>query len=191
MESKEMLYFRLFRKVCRKISESSDLNQILSLIAENAAKTLNIKGCTIYLLDKTDNKLKVGSSFGLSDTYIHKGPVDADKSMIASLKGETVFVPNVADNPRIQYPDEAVKEGITSILSVPMAVKNIVIGVLRLYRADQITYEEIEMEFISGLADMSAIAIENTRMFSHLESDYQKLINDVHMWFDFGTKGSG
>lgn len=188
MEGKEMLYFKLFREVCSKINESLELNKILMLIAENAAKMLNAKGCIIYLLDRLDKTLKVGSSFGMSDAYINKGPVDAEKSIIASLKGETVFVRNATDDPGVQYPDEARKEGIASILSIPLSVKQNVIGVLRLYTAEQRTFEEIEMEFASGLADISAIAIENARMYSHLASDYQNLINDVHLWFDYGTK---
>lgn len=188
MESKEMLYFKLFREVCSKINESLELNKILTLIAENAVTMLNAKGCTIYLLDRLDKTLKVGSSFGLSDAYINKGPVDADKSIMASLKGETVVVPNATDSPLIQYPEEAQKEGIATILSIPLSVKQNVIGVLRLYTADRRTFEEIEMEFASGLADISAIAIENARMYSHLESDYHNLIRDVHLWFDFGTK---
>lgn len=188
METKEMLYFRLFREACGKINESSDLSKILTLIAENATQMLKIKGCTIYLLNRHDNTLKVGSSYGLSKAYINKGPVDADKSIMASLDGRTIFVSNAADSPLIQYPDEARKEGVVSILSIPLLVKKNVIGVLRLYTADQRNFEEIEMEFASGLADVSAIAIENARMFSHLESDYQKLINDVHMWFDYGTQ---
>lgn len=188
MESKEMLYFKLFRKVCSKINESLELNKILTLIADNAATMLNTKGCIIYLLDRLDKTLKVGSSYGLSDAYINKGPLDADKSIMASLKGETVVVSNATDNPLIQYPEQARKEGIVTILSIPLSVKQNVIGVLRLYAAEQRTFEDIEMEFASGLADISAIAIENARMYSHLESDYQNLINDVHLWFDYGTK---
>lgn len=189
MEHKEMLYFKLFREVCSKINESLELNKILTLIAENAAKMLNAKGCAIYLLDRLDKTLRVGSSFGLSDAYINKGPVDADKSIIASLKGEKVVVPNATDSPMIQYPEEARKEGIATILSIPLSVKQNIIGVLRLYTAEQRNFEEIEMEFASGLADISAIAIENARLYSHLESDYRKLINDVHLWFDFGARG--
>lgn len=188
MQSKEMLYFKLFREVCSKINESLELNKILALIAGNAANMLNVKGCIIYLLDRLDKTLKVGSSFGLSDAYINKGPLDADKSIIATLKGETVVVPDATHSPLIQYPEQARKEGIVTILSIPLSVKQHVIGVLRLYAAEQRTFEEIEMEFASGLADISAIAIENARMYSHLESDYQKLINDVHLWFDYGAK---
>lgn len=186
MESSEMLYLKLFREVCSKINQSLELNKILTLVTENATKMLSAKGCAIYLVDKAENRLKVSSYYGLSDAYINKGPVEADKSIIACMNGEAVFVP--VDDARVQYPDAARKEGIASILSIPLMVKSNIIGVLRLYTEESWILEEIEMEFASGLADISAIAIENARMFSHLESDYQNLINDVHMWFDYGTR---
>ncbi|MGD8833631.1 MAG: GAF domain-containing protein [Desulfobacteraceae bacterium] len=186
MEGKEMLYLKLFVEVCRKINESLELNKILTLVTENTTTMLGAKGCIIYLLDKLDSKLKVGSHHGLSEAYIRKGPVDADKSIIASLKGETVFLPDAINDHRVQYPDEARKEGIVSILSIPLMVRGNVIGVLRIYTAEPRSFEDIEMTFASGLADITAIAIENASMYSHLEADYQKLINDVHSWFDYG-----
>ena len=166
MESKELTYFRLFREVCSKINSTLELNKILKLITENATKVLNAKGCIIHLLDKRDNKLKISSHFGLSDAYINKGPVDADKSIMASMRGETVFIANAPESPLVQYPDKARTAGITTILSVPMSVKNNIIGVLRIYTAEPRDYEKIEQEFAAGLADMSAIAIENSRIYS-------------------------
>ncbi len=188
MDRTEMLYLKLFVDVCRKITESHELNEILRLVTENTTKMLDAKGCIIYLLDKLDSQLKVGAYYGLSEAYVHKGPLDADKSIIASLKGETVFLLNAVQDHRIQYPDEARKEGIASILSIPLSVRKNVIGVLRVYTAEPRPIEGIEMEFAAGLADISAIAIENARMYSHLESDYKKLINDVHSWFDYGAR---
>ena len=188
MESKEITYFRLFREVCSKINSTLKLKKILELITENATKALKAKGCIIHLLDKRDNKLRVSSSYGLSDAYINKGPVDADKSIMASMRGETVFIANAAESSLVQYPDEARKAGIATILSVPMSVKDNIIGVLRIYTAEPREYKKIEQEFSAGLADMSAIAIENARIYSYLELNHQTLINDVSLWFDYGAR---
>ena len=187
MESKEMMYFRLFREVCRQISSTLELSKILTLITENATKALVAKGCIIYLLDRRDKKLKISAHYGLSDAYIEKGPVDADKSIMASLQGEMVFICDAAKDERLQYPEMARKEGIGTILSIPMSVRGHIIGVLRIYTAGPRNYEEIEAEFAAGLADISSIAIENARMYSHLEMNHQKLINDISMWFDYGA----
>jgi GAF domain-containing protein len=47
-------------------------------------------------------------------------------------------------------------------------------------------FMENEMEFISGLAEMGGIAIENARMYDYLKADHDNLINEVHQWFEYG-----
>ena len=65
MQNKELKYFQLFRDVCKVINYSLDLKVVLMQITENIVKLLNIKACTIFLLDKTQNKLDVSASHGL------------------------------------------------------------------------------------------------------------------------------
>lgn len=181
METKEMQYLMSFKDVCKKINSSLDLGEVLQSITENAGKMEDVKGSTIFLLDKKQKILRVSTSYGLSEAFINKGSVDAEKSMEESLTGKPVLVLDVTNDSRIQYPEEAKKEGVASILSVPVSVKGNIIGVLRLYTSTSRQFSDVEMEFISGLADMGGIAIENARMYNHLESDYIKLMSDVHM----------
>jgi GAF domain-containing protein len=148
--------------------------------------SLTVKACAIFLLNRVENRLEIGASYGLSDAYINKGPVDAEKSIKESLSGKKVLVYDVTMDPRIQYPKQAQAEGIASILSVPIPVKGNVIGVLRIYTSKPYKFFENEMEFISGLAEMGGISIDNARMYDHLKADHESLINETHRWFEFG-----
>jgi signal transduction protein with GAF and PtsI domain len=163
-----------------------DIREVLNSITENTVKTLNLKGCTIFLLDQMEKKLKISSSDGLSEAYLNKGPVDSEKSIVETLSGKWVLIPDATNDYRIQYPVEAKKEGIITILSVPMSVKEKIIGVLRIYTSEPREFSDAEKEFISGLAEIGSIGIENARMYTILKTDHEKLIYDVHKWFDFG-----
>jgi GAF domain-containing protein len=185
MEKIEAEYFELYRSVCKAISSSLDIKEVLKLITENVVTVLDVKACTIFLLDREKNRLEISASFGLSDAYLNKGPVDSEKSIITSLSGEIVLIYDATKDSRIQYPEEAKKEGIASILSVPMPVKGDVIGVLRIYTSQPRSFSDIENEFVSGLAEMGGIAIENARMYQHLKADHDRLIHEVHKWFEF------
>lgn len=187
MGVQEVEYLRMFKNVCKIINSSLDFGAVLKAITENTVKTLSIKGCTIFLLDEPQKQLIVSSSFGLSKEYMKKGPVDSEKSIEDTLQGEWVLVSDAKNDRRIQYQEEAKKEGVASILSVPMAVKGKIIGVLRLYTSVPYTFSELENEFISGLAEIGSIGIENARMYSHIKADHEKLIYDIHQWFDFGA----
>ena len=126
------------------------------------------------------------AAFGLSETYLNKGALNADRSMPEVLQGAPVCIKNAPDDPRIQYPEAAKSEGIVSMLSVPISVKDQIIGVLRIYTAQQRNFSDDECEFICGLSDMGGIAIDNARMYDHLKADHEKLIDETHRWFEFG-----
>ena len=186
MQNNELRYFELFIEVCKIINSSLDLKEVLTLITKNIVKLINVKACTIFLLDKSRKKLDVSASHGLSDTYLRKGPVDADKSIAETLEGKIVLIRDTSNDSRVQYPEEAKREGIASVLSVPMTVKGQIIGELRIYTSEQRDFTENEYKLILGLADMGGIAIDNARMYHHLKADHESLIADTYQWFQFG-----
>jgi len=88
-----------------------ELKEVLILITENIVKLINVKACTIFFLDKIRNKLDVGASHGLSEDYLRKGPLDADKSIAETLDGQIVLIIDTSNDSMVQYPEEAKKEG--------------------------------------------------------------------------------
>ena len=144
-------------------------------MAEKTIRIMHIKGCCVYLLNETTGQLNMVASRGLSNEYLEKGPLDANKSMPDVLKGKAVFIKDVSESGNVQYRDEAIKEGIVSILSVPIFVMEYVIGELRLYSAEERQYDKEEIEFILASAEIGGIAITNTKF-------YQRLKNDIKFW---------
>ena len=82
---------------------------------------------------------------------------------------------DTAKDPRLEYPDETVAEGIASILSLPIVARQRVVGVLRLYSADKRQFSQEEAIFLSALAEISGVAIMNARL-------YEKTRNDLSFW---------
>jgi signal transduction protein with GAF and PtsI domain len=179
-------YFRSFRDICTLINKNLDLSEVLDTLTKDVARSLITKGCAVFLWSKAENRLKLGSCYGLSDAYLNKGPVDADRSMAQCLEGKSVFILDATTDPRAQYQAEAEKEGIASILSVPISAKDQIIGVLRIYTSKPHEFTENESEFISSVAEIGGIAIENARMYDRLKLEHESLINDAHQWFEFG-----
>ena len=64
------------------VNSTLDVNEVLSLIAENTTRLLNGKACFIRLLDKSGKKLYIGGWHGLSQAYLNKGPVEVEKSLV-------------------------------------------------------------------------------------------------------------
>lgn len=113
------------------------------------------------MFDKKSRELKVAASYGLSEEYINKGPISATQSIAASLEEGPIAVYDVSDDPRIQYPEEASKKGIASILSVPIFIHDKALGALRIYTSEPWEFTLEDINFIQDLAQIVGMNIES------------------------------
>jgi GAF domain-containing protein len=173
----EYTYLSAFVNITRAMNSSLELQQVLHHIVKSTCETTGSKGCTLMLLDEGGETLEVESCYGLSDQYVRKGSVSADKSIFDTLKGKPVIIEDASSDPRVQYPLEAKREGIASIVSLPIILRGIVIGVLRLYTAVPCRFAEDDIDFLSAIAMQSGLAIENAKMYEHVKMDYKKLMS--------------
>ena len=176
--------------ISQSISSTLSLEEVLQLIAENAAKAMTMKAASIRLLNEEGRSLQVMAAYGLSRSYLEKGPVELGKSLIdrECMSGKCVSIPDITEDSMLQYPEEIIKEGIGAMLSVPLLVKGKAIGVLRVYSPVRYEFSSSEEEFLSALASFGAIAIENARLFEHIKKEYEELTKDVWKWYDWGTR---
>jgi GAF domain-containing protein len=151
-------------RISRALSKSKEPDEIIRMTVESIRSALGIKGCTLFLFNPGTKELEVASSAGLSDEYLHKGTVSALQSIADSLKEGPVAVYDVGDDPRIQYPEAAGKEGIASILSVPIMIGDDVIGAVRVYTAEKWEFTLDDVNFVQAMAQIAGILIEMTRL---------------------------
>jgi len=174
-----------FEDVKQAISSTLNLKEVLDLIVQGVVKVMKVKGSTLSLLDKNREKLRVFAHHGLSTNYVDKGPIDSSKSMgEVILSGKHAWVKDAASDPRVQYPREAMREGVASILSVPLIVRNKVIGALRVYTGEPREFSQEEIDFLYRFAEQVAMAIENARSYEDVKDEYEALRDDLWDHFD-------
>ncbi len=157
---------------CAKIVGSTlELKQVLERMVETTAKAMEARACSIRMLDKSGRYLEPVAVYGLSQTYINKGPVDGLTNLLAreTLSGKVVNIPNAPESPLLQYPEEARAEGIKSMLSAPLLGKNGPMGILRVYAVEPNRFNQEDEEFISAIAAQGSIAIENALAYQGIQ----------------------
>ncbi len=154
-----------------KATSTLDLSVVLNTIVQLATMSMHAKASSIRLLDEEQRSLVVRAAYGLSQKYLDKGSVDLEKSRVdrEALQGKPVAIPDVTREAGFQYPDEARREGIYSVLCVPLSIRENRIGVLRIYSGEPHQFTQEEIEFVSALASQGAVAIENARTYQRLE----------------------
>jgi len=172
---KQLLNYETLLKVTKAISHSRDPEEVVLMTVESIQTSLDAKGCTVFLINRNTNELEVAASFGLSREYMKKGPVSALRSIAESLKDGPVAIYDAGDDPRIQYPEAAKKEGIASILSVPIVARGKLIGALRVYTADPFEFTLEDVNFIQAMANMTGMAVDMARSYKGLKDSIEIL----------------
>lgn len=178
---KPIVNYESLMRITKAISTMRDPEEIVLVTVEGVTHALNVKGCTVFLFSTKSDELQLAGSFGLSKEYLEKGPVSSLRSIASALQDrQPVAIFDVTDDPRIQYPDAAVKEGISSILAVPIISGNNLVGSLRIYTADPWEFTLNDVNFAETVAQVFGMALELCRVNKGLKDsiDILKTMRD-------------
>ncbi len=179
--NKEHYYVSLY-ELAAALNSARAPETVLRSMVEGIAKAMGAKGCSLMLLSPDKKVLLHTVAYGLSDWYVRKGPVSADKSISEALAGKAVAIFDATSDGRIQYREQAKREGIASILSVPMMLRGEIIGVMRVYTAEPYSFTTDDIYFAGAVANLGAIALENVRLHQAVQKDYESLRQEMLQW---------
>jgi len=160
------LQFDSLVKVSQSITSEDYLDEILNLIVVVTAEMLNSKICSIMLLDEKREELEIKAAQSLSPEYQKKANVKVDNSIIGEVvkTKKSVAIFDVRKEQKYKFKDLAIKENLTSMLSVPMVVKDNAIGVINVYTKESHTFSREEVSVLQMVANQAAVAVENTHL---------------------------
>lgn len=182
MSVQEKIDINIFKVVFRAIAHSDNLEIMADQLTQLLVAALEIKGCTIFALNPESEELEVLASFGLSIGYVNKGPILTKKSIAETLSAKPTVIRDVHDSDRLQYPEDAKKEGIGAIVSIPIVFYKKVVGALRLYHQEAWNISEEDLDSLQVLAENVGLAMTYTRVLKALRT-IRYTIDDVHgLW---------
>lgn len=163
---KKALQIDTLSRVSNTIISNRYLEEILNLIVTMTAGMMNSKICSIMILDEQKGELKIVATQSLSEEYRRKVNVKIGESVSGRAVKEQrpIMVLDVTSDTQYRFPDLAKKEGLCSLLSVPMMVKNRVVGVINSYTSTEHHFTQEEINILKTVANQAAVAIENTTL---------------------------
>jgi signal transduction protein with GAF and PtsI domain len=171
---KAMLYDRMQRQITElstlaEVSEAITsplyLDEMLDLVVDMAAQVTRAKATSLLLLNDQD-ELILHAAHGVSEAYRKKPPLGLGEGVTGRVaqSGEPAVLKDVGRDPRYRYGELAQREGLSSLLCVPLQVRERVIGVLNSYTGQAHAFGPQEVELFQTLANQTALAIENARL---------------------------
>ncbi|MBU1086003.1 MAG: GAF domain-containing protein [Candidatus Omnitrophica bacterium] len=166
MVKSEKLYINALSEISKAITSDLYLEDMLKLIVTVTANVMHTKICALWLLDEKKQTLKIKATQALSSEYLKERSINIGEGvvgMVAKTK-QSIIIADVLLDPQYKEKKLAKKEKLVSMLSVPMMVKQKVIGVINCYTTKKYDFEKSDVEVLITVANQAAVAIENTEL---------------------------
>ena len=162
--------FESLSSVSRTINSTLNLDEALRAITREACVLMSARMCSLMMLDESREWLELRASYGAGEAYIKKPGLGVEESLLGVVvrRKKPMQVANVQASTRYQNVELARREGLISLLSVPLLFAGHVIGTLNVYTGKPYNFSNEEILILSALAELSAIAIEKARLYERI-----------------------
>ncbi|RLB03761.1 MAG: histidine kinase [Deltaproteobacteria bacterium] len=153
-------------EISKAISSDLYLEDILRLIVTVTANVMDSKICSLWLLDERKKTFSLKATQSMSKEYLKERVLRMGEGVVGWVAQERkpAKIFNVLEEPRYKEKELARKEGLCSMLSVPMVVRGKVIGVINCYTSYPHHFTDTEEAILTTVANQAAICIENTEL---------------------------
>ncbi len=163
---RQALQLDTLSQVSETVASSRMIEDVLRLIVTTTAQMLDSTICSLMLVDEESGTLRIAATQSLSESYCRKPPLPIGRSISGRAVKEKrpIYVPDVKQDKEFSYRDLAKRESLCSLLSMPMMIKETVIGVINTYTSTKHAFDAKEVKIMQAIANQAAVAIEHTRL---------------------------
>ncbi|MCD6309996.1 MAG: GAF domain-containing protein [Candidatus Eremiobacteraeota bacterium] len=167
MEELAMIY-----EVSDALGSTLNLDELLRLIVRNALRSFDAQVVSLMLINKETNLLEIRYAEGLKPEIIESTRIKLGEG-IAGRVAKTGQPLLLVDVMGIDQPD--VEKDIKSALSVPLKIKEEIIGVLNVSKTSQYRFTENDLKLLFNLAGLAAQAIEKAELYSEISRSLEEI----------------
>ena len=153
-------------QVSESVVSNRLIDEVLQLIVTTTAQMTNSKICSIMLLDEKKGELRIEATQSLSEAYRRKPALKIGQSISGRAVKEQlpVYVTDVTKEDDYSYKNLARQEGLCSLVSIPMMMKDKAIGVINSYTSFVYVFSSEEIKALQAIANQAAVAIAHTKV---------------------------
>jgi Nif-specific regulatory protein len=173
----------LFDIYARINSTYADIKVLLTRILESATELTEGEASSLMLVNPENNKLYFEIALGPKGPSVKSYSVNMGEGIAGWVaeKNTSLIVNDAQSDPRF-YPEIAQKIGFptTSILAVPMRVKDRLVGVIEiLNKRGGKKFTEEDLQWLEIFSTQAAIAVQNARSFQKVRAELSVLQDKV------------
>ncbi len=163
--------------IARMINSASSLDELLSLVTREAARLTGAKLSSLLMVGEDPDSLEVRASHGAGPDYLGRGSLRIQESLVGVVirRRKPFQVEDVRSSRLYQSTEVARREGLVSLLSVPLILGGEGRGALNVYTGELHTFSNEEIQSLGALADLGAMALERARWAERMGAAEEQL----------------
>lgn len=164
-------------EVSEVVTSPQYLDDVLDVVTAMAARLMDAAVCSIFLLDDDGERLELRSSKHTTGRSFDRSPRRMGQGVVGRVAqtGRPAYVRDVRSDPDYVDGEVARREGLASLLAVPLSVRERVIGVFNCYTSAPRAFSPEQQALFLTLANQTALAIEHGRLATNAA-----LIREIH-----------
>ena len=156
-------------RISREISSTSELPQVLALIAQRAAELCYADASGVYLLQ--DARVRIAASHGVSNAFVetintHGIALGTGAIGRATAERRPIVIPDIWSDPSYPFTDHAEKENIRAVLAAPMLDGDQVRGGIVLWMRQPYYFSSRQIDLLQAIAQQCVSAVETARLLN-------------------------
>ena len=185
-------YFHVFRDIIRAMHSSQNLQEVLEVVVAKSTEVLDAKGALLRIYNPDTDRFDVRAACGLGEHYLTKGPVTTEKLLHDPSELHRVkVITDLWHAPRVEYPQEAWDEGIRMMVDVPLAARDQMLGLIRIYLDRQRDFSTDELDFMLTIAEQCACVIGRIQLLEDQQEHFYQLATQMDKLSSLGRMAAG
>jgi two-component sensor histidine kinase len=173
----------LLSRVSMVFISTLDLDQVLSVVLEEVRQVLRVLACSAWLIDTRTGELVCRQVTDPQGKVVLGWRLAPGQGLAgwSVQQGQSLIIGDVESDAR-HYKGVDRKTGlpVRSILTVPLRVKQKIIGVIQVVDATINRFNETDLTLLESLAATAAAAIENARLYEQVHQEAEAKMALLH-----------
>ncbi|MDR1695790.1 MAG: GAF domain-containing protein [Endomicrobium sp.] len=156
--------------------------ELAESVIDVSCKLIHSDAGSLMLIDQDNNELYIAASRGLPSEVVSSVRMKIGQGIAGRVAqtGKPIFVEDIESDIRFLRPNSDERYESKSFISVPLRIKNKVVGVLNINAPREIkSFEDRDVRLLTVLADQAAMTLENIELYNNLQSFYFEMIQTL------------
>src|ERR671936_642800 len=169
-------------EVARLASSARDWDEMLRIVIDRTTDAMHAEVSSLYLLERPEGVLRLVATNGLNRGGIGRATLRLGEGIVGWVANARVplATKDVRTEPRWKWVPEVDEKRFTSMLSVPVVIRDEVTGVMNVQTVEPREFGREEIDFLQTIANQVAGIIEKGR----LQREAERKLREVSALFE-------